>query len=166
LSQFQHRTFSKEDLAALLRDINAKLAKPLDASQLTLIFEKWWPDLEREYQASLESAVGKRQPTLRDQRDLLEEMLSRIRIIERAVQDRFSSPTLKDYLDQAFALLTNRQKQVLREIARANEAGVRIPLDRFSPEDLEDVKRWVSQSEDGLAVIHKVVGEYLTRDSS
>jgi len=57
LSQFQHRMFSGDDFLPLARDINARLPKPLDAIQLKLVFDQWWPSLEREYRVALEVDV-------------------------------------------------------------------------------------------------------------
>ncbi len=82
LSQFQHRAFSKDEFESLLQDINSKLEKPLEVGQLKLILDKWWPDIHREYQEALRGIPGEGKRVPRDQRDILDEILSRIRIIE------------------------------------------------------------------------------------
>ncbi len=86
LSQFQHRLFDKEEFIALLRDINDKMDSPLGESQSDLIFEKWWPDIEREYVELVKKfgTPNKTRPR-RDQVDLLEEVLIKVRNIERSL---------------------------------------------------------------------------------
>jgi hypothetical protein len=170
LAQFQHRAFSKEDLHALLRDINKKLVRPLELVQLDLIYEKWWPDLERDYHAALKNVANEGQRTPRDSTDILEEMLERIRLIEKAIQPRVATRsyiTIKDVLDDAFGVLTTQQRLVLSEIANANEAGKSVRIDQYSPEDLRDILATgaVRSSEDGeLRIIHKTFAEYLARE--
>lgn len=85
LSQFQHRAFSKEEFAGLLKDINAKLDKPLEVSQLELIVDKWWPDIEKEYQRALSAIPGESRRVPRDQQDILEEILGKIRAVEKTL---------------------------------------------------------------------------------
>jgi len=84
LSQFQHRAFSKDDFGALLKDINSKLDEPLEVKQLDLILDKWWPDIERDYQKALNIIPNEGKQVPRDQQDILEEILNRIRVIEKS----------------------------------------------------------------------------------
>jgi hypothetical protein len=167
LSQFQHRAFSKEDLYALVRDVNARLQKPLDSSQLTLVFEQWWPSLDREYRVALEGVNGEVQAVPRDQLSILEEILEKIRIIERALLLPAPPATLREYLDQSFASLTERQKQALREVAKANIAGRSVRMDQFSAEDWNSIARWVVRRPDGdVYVLHRSLAEYLAGEGS
>jgi hypothetical protein len=69
LSQFQHQALSTDGFFALLRDINTKLQKPLDPTQLELVFDKWWPDVDREYQDALKGCVAESYVPPRDERD-------------------------------------------------------------------------------------------------
>jgi len=87
LSQFQNRVFQKGDFLALLHDINAKLPRPLEIQQLEMIFEKWWPDLESACQSAVREA-GDTTPRAarREQRDILEELVTRIRAMERTIE--------------------------------------------------------------------------------
>jgi hypothetical protein len=83
LSQFQNRSFVREDFAALLRDINRKMATPLDTEQLAMVFEKWWPDLEKAYAAVAAKRYHTNESTpRRSDRDLLEEILLRLRDLD------------------------------------------------------------------------------------
>jgi hypothetical protein len=84
LSQFQHRAFLKNEFEYLLKDINNKLDNPLGTGQLKLILDKWWPDIDRDYQEALLTIPGESERIPRDERDILEEILSRIRVIEKS----------------------------------------------------------------------------------
>jgi hypothetical protein len=49
LAMFQWAKADKEQTRKMIRDINKNLdASPLDASTLDTVFDKWWPDLEKE----------------------------------------------------------------------------------------------------------------------
>lgn len=84
LAQFQNRPFEKSEFRLLLKDINSRLPNPLGEQQLDMVFEKWWPDILQEYELSLKKSVSNtRTPVQRDERDLLEEVLMKVRGIER-----------------------------------------------------------------------------------
>jgi hypothetical protein len=94
LSQFQNRMFSKDELGALLLDVNEKLERHLDNQQLTMIFNKWWPDIERECKAvSLRSHSKTRDIPHRDQSEILSEILMKVRSIERTLEQPSVSST-------------------------------------------------------------------------
>lgn len=87
LSQFQNRVFSKEELGALLLDVNEKLERQLDNQQLTMIFNKWWPDIDRECQAALRQSHPKAHNIPhRDESEILNEILMKVRSIERTLE--------------------------------------------------------------------------------
>lgn len=87
LSQFQNRVFSKDELGALLLDVNEKLERQLDNQQLTMIFNKWWPDIDRECQAVLLRSHPKAHNIPhRDQSEILSEILMKVRSIERTLE--------------------------------------------------------------------------------
>jgi hypothetical protein len=90
LSQFQHRIFSKEELYGLLKDINAKLKRPLEV-RLDFIVDQWWPKIETEYHNALDTTPSDSKRVPRDQRDILEEILGRVRGIEKTLL----TPTLQ-----------------------------------------------------------------------
>ena len=72
LSQFQGIDTDKAGSFKLVRSINEALGKPLaDQEKLRNIYEKWWPDLERELKEIPPSAIRK----IRSDRELLEEIL-------------------------------------------------------------------------------------------
>lgn len=162
LAQFQNRVFSREEVQALLHDINAKLPKPLQPPQIEMILEKWWPDLEREYETALKKSTGEARRRPRDQQDLLEEILTRIRSIERTL-DLSETRTVQDALDQRWKRLTEHEKQILRELAQAQANGAPIPLERFSQQDVDSLLQmgWVIHTPEGIGLPHQVIQEYI-----
>lgn len=83
LAQFQNRAFTRGQIKHLIRDIDARREKPLGEPDLELVFDKWWPELESEYQQATE-ASGKAESAApeRSERALLEEVLLRLRSLE------------------------------------------------------------------------------------
>ncbi len=56
LSHFQATPFKKEQVKKLVSDINVLLKeKALDADILNRVFEKWWPDLEKDINLTLQA---------------------------------------------------------------------------------------------------------------
>jgi hypothetical protein len=85
LSQFQNRRFEKNDFRKLVYDINNKQEKPLEAEQFDILFETIWPRIDADYQQLLvDCSPSQRAPAAkRSDRELLEEILFRLRGLER-----------------------------------------------------------------------------------
>lgn len=83
LSQFQHREFSRDGFGALLEDINSKLDDPMERGKLNLIIDKWWSDIYLDYEKALQFATGEIKQIQRTQEDLLDEILTKVRVIEK-----------------------------------------------------------------------------------
>lgn len=162
LSQFQHRSFTRDEVEVLLRDINAASEKPLVSAQLDLIFEKWWPDIKSAYEAAIKSTddTPKRRP--RDQRELIEEILTRIRAIEAAIDRRAMHFTVGELLDRSLAGLTRRQRDLLMRLAQSSEGEATRPRD-IQREDLDALSRTglIHETVDGPVIVHKLIAEYL-----
>jgi hypothetical protein len=86
LAQFQHRRFERDEVFHLLKDINGRLEAPLPPESLTAIVSKWWPDIEAEYTATLSAKPRTELKTERSERELLEELVVRIRGLEFSQQ--------------------------------------------------------------------------------
>lgn len=112
LSQFQNRVFSKEEFRALVEDINKRLEKPLGEAQIEIYFSKFWDDIEGEFEAALKSSPSKDKKPPRDQQDILEEILARVRSIEGSV-DRGQSGTLSTGLFFPRRIRNNEQNRTL-----------------------------------------------------
>lgn len=91
LEQFQHRQFEQSELLHILKDLNNRLEKSLLSEELSRLLEKFWPDIEAECKAALTLQRVDAQPMRRTDRDLLEEILLRIRGVE-VEQLRSDSP--------------------------------------------------------------------------
>ena len=91
LAQFQNRLFTRLEFAKLVADLNGCLAAPVAQGSLQLIFEKWWPDID----ALIRDALGKEGPppasSRREPINILEELLLRVRDIQKQVEDRGTS---------------------------------------------------------------------------
>jgi hypothetical protein len=89
LAQFQHRYFSKSDFFALLCDLNRKTLPPLNDTQLDIVFEKWWEDINTSYQKALLQTKGNIGPfPHRDMNEILEEILDSVRGFERQLANQ------------------------------------------------------------------------------
>ena len=83
LSQFQNRRFIEGDISQLLLDINKKQKNPKDESQIQLLFEAIWPKIDEQYETLLKrNESGSKPYKERPERELLEELLFRVRSLE------------------------------------------------------------------------------------
>ena len=106
LSQFQATKLTKEDMHKLLQNMNSLLGdNALASSQLDESFEVWWPKLEKELENVSKTPINKI-PT-RNDRELLEEVLSTVRFIARN-NDIYSETS------SVLARLTPREEKVIR----------------------------------------------------
>ena len=99
LSQFQSVNFSKDDIERVVSTMNDKLADArLDPSVLKIVFEKFWPDLETKIEAVITAKRETRGlPKGREDRELLEEMLSLLRDLSRGPSIRSVRRADADY---------------------------------------------------------------------
>jgi TIR domain len=136
LAQFQHRRMVDDEFFLLFRDLNQRLPTPLKDDQLRMVFSKWWPDVDAEYKvllakgptAAKTSSNGK--PGTRDDRELLEEILERVRAMPSSrVLSAFGS-----------ADLTNATRALLRVIrARPqSEIDLLLEINRLKDEGMQD----------------------------
>lgn len=83
LSQLQLTKFNKDECFKLIKSLNRALeGLALEPTILTNVFDKWWPDLEEKVQAAMTSHPASANANRRPDRDLLEEVLERIRAIQ------------------------------------------------------------------------------------
>lgn len=139
LAQFQHRSFSRDEVHKLLADINSLLVRPLDQRSLDLIFDKWWPDLEAAVVGVLQSPeVPAATASKRDPTELLDELVLRVRSMQAAIErdPSQSSPprigrSVAFAIKEAFGELTPQQRAALRAFAIPPEPT------RLSAQELE-----------------------------
>lgn len=82
LAEFQHRQFEKSEILHLLKDLNAKLERSLSSEELSRLLDKFWPDIEAEYTVALKLRSEGGEQVRRTDRELLEEIVQRIRGVE------------------------------------------------------------------------------------
>lgn len=83
LAQLQLTKFSREECFKLIKALNRALdVRALEPSVLTNVFDKWWPDLEEKINAAMSIAVPAHGTAKRPERELLEEVLERVRAIQ------------------------------------------------------------------------------------
>lgn len=178
LAQFQHRQFNREDCLALVKDINSKANSPLDDTQLAMIFDKWWPDLEVAYQENLKSKGEVASAPQREDRDILEEIVVRLRGIESSrgrpaadsVSISDSVPLLGKLLDTAAKSLAQAQQDLLYEIARGKQRGDAQQVDQAIEDakdgDLDSLLRagFVKRRLSGQVRMHKILVAYFSKN--
>jgi hypothetical protein len=94
LVQFQAARFDRDDVKRLLQMINTEIPDGgLSEDVLENVFDKWWPDLERDVRGVLDRSLPMRPAKERSDRDMIEEVLSLTRSLVQthATQDVRSS---------------------------------------------------------------------------
>lgn len=83
LQQFHFQRFEKEPFFKLLADMNQYTASPLADEALGLVFEKWWPDIEKDYDGAVTKyqAQEKEQKDPRNEREFQDEILKTLRVL-------------------------------------------------------------------------------------
>ena len=144
LSQFQNRRFTEGDFYQLLSDINNKLKAPKNKDNLKLLFAAFWPKIDSEYQLLLDkNKSGVAPQRERTERELLEELLFRVRSLEyessnkiliedlnleSVLQLPINSATLSAYSQLKFPNLPvseSWQEQLLSDLNPANYQYIR-----------------------------------------
>lgn len=82
LAQFQFQKFEKASFFQLVRDMNNRLARPLQEIALGLVLEKWWPDIESEYGKIIEqhAVLESEEKNPRNEREFQDEILRMLQI--------------------------------------------------------------------------------------
>lgn len=87
LSQFQHRIFDQEGVFTLLEDLNRVCESPLEQSQLKLLYDKFWPDLQQECaEVFRRPATDDSELPKRDTSEVLNELVTAVRDLERRIE--------------------------------------------------------------------------------
>ncbi|HUU17378.1 MAG TPA: hypothetical protein VMW72_09535 [Sedimentisphaerales bacterium] len=87
LVPFQAAKFNKEEIRKMLTMVNKELGEDaLETKVLDSVFEKWWPDLEQRVESLLSEAPESAPRTVRNDRELLEEILTITRSMSTQVR--------------------------------------------------------------------------------
>ncbi|WP_349879183.1 toll/interleukin-1 receptor domain-containing protein [Micromonospora sp. HUAS YX12] len=82
LSAFQSRVLDKDGIRKLVQELASKGDRPLTPDRLDQLFTAMWPEFERQIDEAKRAAPDEHQPR-RSAQDMLEELVERVRRIER-----------------------------------------------------------------------------------
>jgi hypothetical protein len=87
LAQFQATTITEPEMLRLVKGIGAQLTDDrFTPSLIESAFQKWWPDFRNEVHEAIRlTGIGQKQPSVRSDRALLEELLETTRSIAQHV---------------------------------------------------------------------------------
>ena len=161
LAQFQHRRMNEADFFRLVKDLNTGLDQPLDADQVKLVFEKWWPDIRGEYERALDK--GDESSAMVDQRpdrDLLEELLVRARNVDRlprsAGRDMVPKTWVKTFVKNIVDQIPDSERDLLNELVVLKRSGAHDDASNLGKEFPEDL---VGLADKGLVQVNKNNGK-------
>ena len=110
LVQFQAAPFTKNEMKKVIQMINNTLGEEsLEPEVLVSVFEMWWPKLEEKVNSVLADLQNPGRIQVRSERDILEEILARVRSTSHVEKARFS-------YDQEFLMLRKVVKLIIAEI--------------------------------------------------
>lgn len=95
LSEFQATEANREDVSKLIRDLNAVEDRPVPTDALMKTFDRAWPEFEERLAKIPGDLAEEPHDPSPDQNEMIEEMLERVRAIEKgvvSVQGNFSRP--------------------------------------------------------------------------
>jgi len=157
LSQFQSRKFESGELLKLAMDLNKKMEKPLSESQLALIFAKWSGDIQNEYEQITVNIDGEpSKGSHREDRELLEEILTRVRGIGSKSSTGYNEKP-ESYLSHVVESISGNSKNVLVKVLEFREngdiEGKNGLIDKY-PDELDELSRQhLIKIEDGNILI-------------
>lgn len=146
LAQLQLTKFNKDECFKLVKALNRALdSRALEPSVLTNVFDKWWPELDENVQAALQIALPSPGTAKRPERELLEEVLERV----RAIQMRPSGGAFPHRRPISLAELTSRSPSEvsLRELGLSmraystmRESGLRTLADVLARSEFDLIR--------------------------
>jgi len=83
LEAFQGRALDEDGMRRLIHDISKTRDEPLPADRVSKLFDLTWPDFEAAADDARTTAQNSTEAPLRDQRDMIEELVDRVRRLER-----------------------------------------------------------------------------------
>jgi hypothetical protein len=101
LSAFQGRPLDRDGVSRLVYDISAASEKPMTKEQMATVFDVWWPSLEAAVTEAINAVPPGTEPR-RSAEDMLEELVERIRRIDRQADREIPFGPIyftKDYVD-------------------------------------------------------------------
>ncbi|MEK6336078.1 MAG: TIR domain-containing protein [Acidobacteriota bacterium] len=178
LVHFQAASINEREMLRLTKNIAAQLKdKRFSGSLVESSFKKWWPDFHSQVNAAIRSAgSGKKQPHVRSERELLEEILDTTRsIAQQAVRENERTITKavvsgtpirpeQFYVAQIIGGLEKRKRRLLiaaLQGAKTAQISDDTLLIEFDPE--AHYNRDVLAKPDNLKLLQEVVREVFER---
>jgi hypothetical protein len=85
LAQLQATEPTRDDVALLVKSLNASSEQPLSDARLDEAIEMWWPRLEAQLEAARQSAESQPRPESRSPDDMIKEILENTRSMQRRI---------------------------------------------------------------------------------
>jgi hypothetical protein len=86
LAQFNHTLPTKDGLWNLVLTLNSSLDNMLDGATILAVFETFWPEFERKFAALLQEYPQEAVVEVREEKDLLEEILQTTRSLDKRLR--------------------------------------------------------------------------------
>jgi hypothetical protein len=99
LADWQARKLNREDMLRVVQDINEATPKPLPHEVLIRLFDLLWPGFEQEVTKAKEKAPEP-QEARRSSEDMLQELVDRVRRIDRTQEAQVRDATLQRVWDR------------------------------------------------------------------
>jgi hypothetical protein len=133
LTAFQASRFEKTEIKKVVKMINGRLGDGgLSPTVLDSVFEKWWPDLEKEVNAILSKAPKAKKNGSRPERELLEEILE----LNRSFSKKYHPSHSEERMAEEINLMRRRRMR------------------QFHPGMIEELLHFVgSKSNDSIGVL-------------
>jgi hypothetical protein len=104
LGQLQLTPFNKEEFRKLIISINRELGElGLNESTLATVFDHWWPNLDQAIQGAIQATPNPSIKVVRTEREMLEEVLERVRRISAREENPTRTTKLGSDLAKALA---------------------------------------------------------------
>ncbi|WP_420959353.1 TIR domain-containing protein [Brucella sp. IR073] len=144
LTQFQYAIVEKkEEIKAVIEQVNSAMVKPLDQKRLDNAFDKWWPDFQNEYsRIELISTRDGKKVTESDRLDKIEAAIEELLISSRR-SSRYETVNtgVPAWATTEIASLFNdskRKSDWIKYLIKSNPADI-VLARKEKPEDEPDV---------------------------
>lgn len=135
LVQFQAAPFARDELKKAVRMMNQELGpQALTSDVFDSVFDMWWPKLEEKVKKIMANVHGPAKQSVRSERDILEEILARVRVTPPMASRRSIHPgALEDLLETYTRLmmeLTHLPPEARGELVEIADR-LRTPIDHI-----------------------------------
>lgn len=113
LVQFQAASFARDEMKKAVKMMNQELAsQALPADVLDSVFDMWWPKLEEKVAEIMANVDVSATKNIRDERDILEEILARVRAVPLSTSQARIHPGAIQHLNETHERLSLEVSQL------------------------------------------------------